>query len=41
MERSEAGPRVVVSKNGPYLVSGQVPLAKQTIATDAQGGSEK
>lgn len=32
--------RVVVSKDGPYLVSGSVPLARQTIATDADGGSE-
>jgi CDGSH-type Zn-finger protein len=41
MERSVSGPRVVISKNGPYLVSGHVPLAKQTIRTDAQGGSEQ
>ena len=40
MERSGPGPRVVVSKNGPYLVSGAIPLAKQTIRTDADGGSE-
>jgi len=33
--------RVVVSKNGPYLVTGAVPLAKQTIVADAQGGSEE
>lgn len=32
--------KVVVSKNGPYLVSGEVPLAKQTIVADAQGGSQ-
>jgi CDGSH-type Zn-finger protein len=32
--------RVVISKNGPYVVSGSVPLAKQTITTDAEGGSE-
>ncbi len=34
------GPSVVVSKNGPYLVSGGVPLARQTIVADAQGGSQ-
>ena len=33
-------PRIVVSKNGPYLVSGSVPLSKMTIVTDAEGGSE-
>ncbi len=33
-------PHVVVAKNGPYLVTGSVPLSKQTIGTDAEGGSE-
>jgi CDGSH-type Zn-finger protein len=32
--------RVSVSENGPYMVTGDVPLAKQTIVADAQGGSE-
>jgi len=32
--------RVVVSKDGPYLVTGDVPLAEQIIATDSEGGSE-
>lgn len=32
--------RVVVSKNGPYLVSGDVPLSRQTIVADAEGGSQ-
>ena len=31
---------VVVTKNGPYLVTGSIRLSKQTIGTDAQGGSE-
>jgi CDGSH-type Zn-finger protein len=31
---------VTVSKHGPYLVTGDVALAKQTIVTDADGGSE-
>jgi CDGSH-type Zn-finger protein len=31
---------VVVTKNGPYLVTGSILLSKQTIVTDAQGGSE-
>jgi len=33
-------PHVAVSKNGPYLVTGSIRLSKQTIGTDAQGGSE-
>ncbi|MGH8305769.1 MAG: CDGSH iron-sulfur domain-containing protein, partial [Steroidobacteraceae bacterium] len=41
MTKSKAEPRVVVSKNGPYLVSGAVPLARQTIVADAEGGSER
>jgi CDGSH-type Zn-finger protein len=32
--------RVTVSENGPYIVTGDVPLARQTITTDAEGGSE-
>jgi CDGSH-type Zn-finger protein len=32
--------RIVVSKEGPYLVTGGVPLAEQVIGTDAEGGSE-
>lgn len=31
--------KVVVTKNGPYLVSGNIPLAKQTIVSDAAGES--
>jgi CDGSH-type Zn-finger protein len=31
--------KVVVTKDGPYLVSGEVPLARQTIATNAEGES--
>ena len=38
MSRSEA--RVEILQNGPYIVSGNVPLAGQTIVTDAEGGSE-
>jgi CDGSH-type Zn-finger protein len=34
-----ATPKIVVSKNGPYLVSGQVPIAIETIGVDADGGS--
>src|SRR4029077_19877866 len=39
MTKSTGEVKVVVSKNGPYLVSGNVPLAKQTIVGDAQGES--
>jgi CDGSH-type Zn-finger protein len=33
--------KVAVSKNGPYLVTGNVPLAKQTIVSDEEGGSQE
>ena len=32
-------PKVVVSKNGPYIVTGSVPVAVETIATNEEGGS--
>jgi CDGSH-type Zn-finger protein len=41
MTKSKTGPKVVVTKNGPYLVSGAVPLSRQTIVADAEGGSEE
>jgi hypothetical protein len=41
MTRPKAEPRVTVTKNGPYLVTGDVPLAKQTIVTDREGGSHE
>ena len=41
MTKSRAEPRVTVTKNGPYQVSGAVPLARQTIVTDAAGGSQQ
>jgi len=34
-------PKIVVSKNGPYLVTGAIPLTRQTIVSDAAGDSEK
>lgn len=40
MDRPQHNARVVVSEDGPYIVSGKVPLAKQTIITDGEGGSE-
>lgn len=41
MTKSRGEPRVVVTRNGPYLVGGAVPLARQTIVPDSQGGSEQ
>lgn len=32
--------RVVVSNDGPYVVTGNVPLSRQTIGTDADGNSQ-
>jgi CDGSH-type Zn-finger protein len=32
--------RVVVAKNGPYLVTGSIQLSRQTIGTNAEGASE-
>ncbi|MBS0364956.1 MAG: CDGSH iron-sulfur domain-containing protein [Proteobacteria bacterium] len=40
MTTQKTSARVVVSKDGPYLVSGGIPLATQTIVADAAGGSE-
>ncbi len=33
--------KVTITKNGPYIVSGNVPMAKQTIGANAKGESEK
>jgi CDGSH-type Zn-finger protein len=33
------GMKITVTKDGPYLVEGSVPIARQTIASDAQGDS--
>jgi CDGSH-type Zn-finger protein len=41
MPNPKGEPKVVVTRNGPYLVSGGVPLAKQTIVADQEGGSEQ
>jgi CDGSH-type Zn-finger protein len=34
-----AGPRITVSKNGPYLVTGNIPVAEQHIEINAAGES--
>ena len=41
MTKPRGEPRVLVTKNGPYLVSGSVPMARQTIVADQEGGSEQ
>jgi CDGSH-type Zn-finger protein len=41
MSKPKGEPKVVVSRNGPYLVSGGLPLARQTIVADAEGGSQE
>ena len=40
MSTTKSKVSVTISENGPYLVTGDVPLAKQTIVADAEGGSE-
>jgi CDGSH-type Zn-finger protein len=40
MTKSKSGVSVTVSKDGPYLVAGKIPLSRQTIVTDEEGGSE-
>ena len=39
--REDNQARIVVTKNGPYVVSGEVPLAVQTIIADADGASSE
>ena len=41
MTRQKPAARVVISKDGPYLVTGDIPLSKQIIGADAEGGSEE
>src|ERR1700723_3703310 len=40
MSETKIAARVTVTENGPYLVTGDVPLARQTIVADVEGGSE-
>jgi CDGSH-type Zn-finger protein len=40
MTASTLDVRVTVTRNGPYIVTGDIPLAKQTIGVDAEGASE-
>jgi len=42
MTQGEAGIRsITITENGPYQVAGSIPLAKQTIIADAEGGSRE
>jgi CDGSH-type Zn-finger protein len=41
MTNAKIAARILVSKDGPYVVTGHIPLATQAISTDAEGGSEK
>src|SRR6266571_2313073 len=36
-----AAMKVTVSRNGPYIVEGAIPLANQTIESDSKGGSRE
>src|SRR5438445_7468111 len=36
-----AAMKVTVSRNGPYIVEGAIPLANQTIESDSEGGSRE
>ena len=40
MSKSKIEGRVSVTRDGPYVVTGNIPLAKQIIATNAKGESE-
>ena len=40
MTSEKSNVRVTVSENGPYMVTGDIPLAKQTITTNAEDRSE-
>lgn len=40
MTQPKARAQVVVTEDGPYMVSGDVPLAVQIIVVDGEGGSE-
>ncbi len=36
----EIKPKIIVDKNGPYIVSGGVPLKKRELKTDAATGAK-
>ncbi len=41
MSRKESGAKVQIAKDGPYMVSGNLPMKKQTIGTNSAGESVK
>ena len=41
MSKATTEPKVVVAKNGPYLVTGAIPLSRQTIIAGRDGESEE
>src|SRR5215470_14808042 len=40
MTNSKSPPRVTISRDGPYIVTGDVPLVDQIIGTDADGNAQ-
>lgn len=40
VKKSKDGVRVMATKDGPYLVSGSVQLARHTTISDSEGNSE-
>jgi CDGSH-type Zn-finger protein len=40
MSKSDAA-QVLIARNGPYLITGAIPLSRQTIGTDAEGASQQ
>ena len=41
MSEDKNPPKIKIVKDGPYLVSGNIPMAKQTILVDNQGHGVK
>lgn len=37
MASDHESPRIKITRNGPYLVSGRVPLGRQSIVSDDEG----
>ncbi len=37
--KAQAGAKIEITKDGPYLVSGELPLTEQWIVTNAEGDS--
>ena len=33
--------KITVTRNGPYMIEGAIPLANQTIESDSEGGSRE